>query len=156
MQLAFLSIATSCVPLDNPFPISPGFDISRVAGLAQSLPSHPWEFGSAAQVLLELHNSSLSIFGCDSFRSDIDLGSVLALQYAQRTIVISEEGKKAFANGDGALGDPASLGFSALMLGGTISMHREAAERQLSYVIYEAPQYLNGATSHRVEGPELW
>ncbi|KAK1231616.1 hypothetical protein PQX77_005261 [Marasmius sp. AFHP31] len=156
MQLAFFSIAASCVPLDNPFPFSPGFDISRVADLAQSLPSHSWEFGTASQALLELHNSSLSVFGCDPFRSDLDPSTVKALQYAQRTIVISQDGKNALADGDGAVGDPASLGVSALMLGGTIPMYRDAAERQLDYVVYEAPRYDNGAISHRVEGPELW
>ncbi|KAJ8085190.1 hypothetical protein PM082_003982 [Marasmius tenuissimus] len=157
MQLAFFSIAASCVPLvDNPFPFSPGFDISLVSQLARSLPSHSWEFGTASQALLELHNSSLSVFGCDPFRSDLDPSTVKALRYAQQTIVISEDAKNALADGDGAVGDPASLGVSALMLGGTIPMYRDAAERQLDYVVYDAPKYWNGAISHRVEGPELW
>ncbi|KAL0069462.1 hypothetical protein AAF712_003495 [Marasmius tenuissimus] len=154
MQLAFFSIASSCVPLvDNPFPFSPGFDISLVSQLAGSLPSHSWEHGTASQALLELHNSSLSVFGCDPFRSDLDPSTVKALRYAQQTIVISEDAKNALADGDGAVGDPASLGVSALMLGGTIPMYRDAAERQLDYVVYDAPKYWNGAISHRPTTP---
>ncbi|KAL0571591.1 hypothetical protein V5O48_010371 [Marasmius crinis-equi] len=96
------------------------------------------------------------LFGCDPFNADVQPYGVHGLQYAQQVITISEDGKNALANGDGAVGDPASLGVAALMFGRSILMYREAADRQLNFVVNEAPGYWNGAISHRVEGPELW
>ncbi|KAL0568394.1 hypothetical protein V5O48_013592, partial [Marasmius crinis-equi] len=84
-------------------PSSPGFDIQAVSSLAQSLPSHSWEYGTASQALLELYNSSLSVFGCDPFNVDVQPYGVRGLEYAQQVITISEDGKNALASGDGAV-----------------------------------------------------
>ena len=47
----------------NPFPYSPGFDIEAVAKTAKILPTHSWEYGSACEALLELHNpGTITIF----------------------------------------------------------------------------------------------
>ena len=43
-------------PAFNPYPYNPGFDIETVAATAKALPSHSWEYGSACEALLELHN----------------------------------------------------------------------------------------------------
>lgn len=62
------------------------------------------------------------------------------------------------ADGDisvGAIGDPASLGVSALLIGKTDPAFLAAAERQKNY-LFQAPKWANGAISHRIEVPELW
>ncbi|KAL0564590.1 hypothetical protein V5O48_017453 [Marasmius crinis-equi] len=153
---AFFSIVASCIPLDNPFPFSPDFDIQAVSSLAQSFPSHSWEFGTTSQALLELYNSSLSLFSCDPFNADVQPYGVHSLKYVQQAITISEDSKNTLANSNGAVGDLASLGVAAVMLGRSIPMYREAADRQLNFVVNEAPRYWNGAISHCVERPELW
>lgn len=55
----------------------------------------------------------------------------------------------------GAIGDPASLGVSALLIGKTDPAFLAAAERQKNY-LFQAPKWKNGAISHRVEVAELW
>lgn len=55
----------------------------------------------------------------------------------------------------GAIGDPASLGVSALLIGKTDPAFLAAAERQKNY-LFQAPKWANGAISHRVEVAELW
>ncbi|RDB18396.1 hypothetical protein Hypma_000352 [Hypsizygus marmoreus] len=154
-------------------PFSPGFPIDKVLNLAQSLPSHSWEFGTAAQALLELYNPELSVFGDDpfgalddlgkeSYKSDNDKDVTLprGLAYAKSTIVIGT-GANALADGDGAVGDPASLGVSAVMLGktgrgGEAAKFAKAAGETVAYVTGKAPRAANGAISHRVDVVELW
>lgn len=55
----------------------------------------------------------------------------------------------------GAIGDPASLGVSALLIGKTDPTFLAAAERQKDY-LFKAPKWTNGAISHRIEVAELW
>jgi hypothetical protein len=60
------------------------------------------------------------------------------------------------ADGAGAVGDPASLGVSAVMLGKTLPSFGKAADATVDYLLYSAPRYYNGAISQRVSSPELW
>ena len=54
------------------------------------------------------------------------------------------------------LGDPASLGVPAVLLGKTDITYAIAAKSEVDYMKYEAPRWFNGAISHRADVPELW
>ncbi|ESK86697.1 hypothetical protein Moror_10944 [Moniliophthora roreri MCA 2997] len=160
VALALLSCTSNVIfAWDRVFPFNPGFDIRAVTALAESLPSHSWEFGTACQALLELHNASLSVFSpCQSPAvPDIQAPTqtVHALQYADQKITIGT-GANAFADGDGATSDSASLGVCGLLLGKTIQKYAEAAQSQLDYLVNEAPRWENGAISHWSEEAEIW
>ena len=153
-------------PRDSTFPFSPGFDIQQVAALAKSIPSHSWEFGTAAEALLELHDPDISVFGSSPFASTSrylrsNRGRIQALEYAASTITIGT-GVNGLADGDGAVGDPASLGVSAVLLGDYLlqrqgsEIYVGAAAEEVDYIMNKAPRWENGAISHRVEQPELW
>ncbi|KAF8211102.1 hypothetical protein K438DRAFT_1554100, partial [Mycena galopus ATCC 62051] len=132
----------------------PGFDIAQVAALAESLPSHSWEFGTAAEALLELYNPELSVFGNSPFPvANTDPSSVKALAYAAEKITT---GGQTLSNGDGATGDPASLGVSAVLLGKSNQTFATAADAQLNYLFSDVPRYSNGAISQRASSAVLW
>ncbi|KAG6829088.1 hypothetical protein H0H92_005700 [Tricholoma furcatifolium] len=144
----------------NAFPYNPGFPIQKVIALAVNISSHSWEFGTATEALLELYNPELSIFGDDPFTaaqslSPDDLPQGLA--YAAEKITIGT-GPNALADGDGAVGDPASLGVAAVMLGNLDGYEQfgNAATAEYQYVTQGAPRAWNGAISHRVDYVELW
>ena len=138
-------------------PFSPGFDIHKISFLAESLPSHSWEYGTAAQALLELYNSSLTVFGSTPFPvQSASPGEVKALAYAKDKIQLGGKGANVLVDGDGAVGDPASLGVSAVMLGKTSPEYARAAKDTLGYLLNKAPRFSNGAISQRANVPELW
>lgn len=56
----------------------------------------------------------------------------------------------------GAVGDPASLGVSALLIGQLDKAYAAAAQRQSDHILNKAPRYENGAISHRENEAELW
>lgn len=138
------------------FPFSPGFDIQSVAALAKSLPSHSWEFGTATETLLELYDAEHSVFGSKPFPvPTIQPADSQALSYAQANIVIGIP-PDGLSNGDGAVGDPASLGVGAVMLGKTNQTYAAAAAAEIDYLLTGAPRWPNGAISHRAQYAELW
>jgi len=152
-----ITIISSHLTKFEPFPYSVGFDIQKVASLAQSLPKHSWEFGAAAQALLELYNPDLSVFGAQPFAvgSTTNASSVVALKYAADSVVFGTS-YSALAKGDGAAGDPPSLGVSAVMLGKTNENFGKAADQTVGGLFNDVPRFWNGAISHRADVPELW
>ncbi|KAF9457817.1 hypothetical protein BDZ94DRAFT_1174858 [Collybia nuda] len=151
-----LSLMAGSILNVQPIPFTPGFDIAKVAKLAESLPSHSWEYGATTQALLEFHDPLLSVFGPTPFPVQAyEKGSVKALAYAADKILLGV-GVNGLADGDGAVGDPASLGVSAIMLGKTDLRFAAASRSTLDYLMNAAPRYFNGAISHRVATPELW
>lgn len=140
----------------TPIPFSPGFNISAVLTLATLLPSHSWEFGTASEALLELYSPSLSVFSSSSapFHGSPPEYAVPALKYAKSKIVLGT-GANGLSDGDGATGDPASLGVFAVLLGG---VYGDAARGEVEYLLGQAPRWGNakGAVSQRVDVPELW
>ncbi|KAJ6541218.1 hypothetical protein DFH09DRAFT_1249472 [Mycena vulgaris] len=137
-------------------PFNPGFNISAVATLAESLPSHSWEYGTAAEALLELHSPLLSVFGPAPFPAlALPASFVPSLSYAASKIVLGT-GANGLSNGDGAVGDPASLGVAAVMLGKTNASFAAAAQSEITYMVDVAPRWANGAISQRADVPELW
>ena len=117
----------------SPTPFRPGFNISSVLTLATLLPSHSWEFGTASEALLEIYSPSLSVFGSSTpfLASHASPASVPALKYAKSKIVIGT-GANGLSDGDGAVGDPASLGVFAVMLGG---VYGDAARGEVEYLL---------------------
>jgi hypothetical protein len=141
----------------NPFPFSPGFNIAQVAAAAAQLPSHSWEFGTAAEALLELYDSEFSVFApVDAFPvPTVPKECVESLEYAASKIVFGT-GANALSNGEGSVSDPASLGVSAVLLGKTDARYAAAVSQQINYITNIAPRLSNGAISHRVDIAELW
>lgn len=137
-------------------PFSPGFDIASVATLAKSLPSHSWEFGTASEALLELYDPLFSVFGPAPFPvPTLQKDSVESLSYAASKIVIGSVAN-GLSDGDGAVGDPASLGVSAVLLGKTNATYAKAALEEVDYIMNSAPRAWNGAISQRADVAELW
>ncbi|KAJ8073391.1 hypothetical protein PM082_011666 [Marasmius tenuissimus] len=138
------------------FPFNPGFNIEKVAALAEQLPTHSWEYGSAAEALLELYNPDISVFGSSPFPVPaIPKSEIRSLQYADDRITIGVP-PNIFADGAGAVGDPFSLGVAAVMLGKTEDRFIPALEAEVDYLLNDAPRWYNGAISHRADVPELW
>ncbi|KAG6847475.1 hypothetical protein H0H93_007878, partial [Arthromyces matolae] len=113
------SPSTATTSNSNAFPLDPGFPVQLVISTALNISTHSWEFGTATQALLELYDPDLSIFGSSPFTASkrIPNASTLpqALSYASEKIVFGT-GPNALADGDGAVGDPASLGIGAWLL----------------------------------------
>ncbi|KAJ3711966.1 hypothetical protein C8R42DRAFT_595149 [Lentinula raphanica] len=140
----------------DPFPYDPGFDIEAVAATAKALPSHSWEYGTATEALLELYNSSYSVFGSATFPVPFLIpAGVPSLAYAADVIVLGT-GANGLSDGDGAVGDPASLGVGAVMLGKTNASFAGGAYQEFEYITGQAPRWYNGAISQRTDVPELW
>ena len=138
------------------FPFDPGFDIESVAAVAMVLPSHSWEFGTASEALLELCDPSYSVFGDQPFPvPTLSARDIPSLAYASTKFQIGN-GSNTLIDGDGAVGDPASLGVSAYLLGLTNATLAAAATAELDYVLTGAPRFWNGAISQRYNYPELW
>lgn len=148
--------------LDNdPFPFEPGFDIQKVVALAESLPSHSWEYGMAAEALLELYNASLTVFGEAPLPvPTVSHTEVKGLKYAKSKITLNQgQGRikvNALADGEGSTGDAASLGVSALMLGKLEPDYMQAATDTVDYLLGSAPRFWNEAISQRTSEAELW
>ncbi|KAL6881717.1 hypothetical protein HDV57DRAFT_497127 [Trichoderma longibrachiatum] len=118
--------------------------------------SHSWEWGTAAQALLELHNPELSVFGANPFPDGkipaADPSTTTALAYAKQFI---NRNSQTLVD-DSAVGDPASLGVSAVLLGQSDDVYIGAAEREADFLLNVAPRFSNGAISHRPDVAELW
>ncbi|KAJ7437422.1 hypothetical protein FB451DRAFT_1451717 [Mycena latifolia] len=137
-------------------PFDPGFNISAVATVAEALPSHSWEYGTASEALLELRSPLFSVFGPAPFPvRTLDPARVPSLAYAAAKIVLGT-GANGLSDGAGAVGDPASLGVAAVMLGKTNASFATAAASEIAYIMDEAPRWPNGAISQRADVPELW
>lgn len=133
------------------------FDISKVASQVKRLATHSWEYGTAAEALLELHNPDLSVFSNASFLPNgrppaPDPDQVESLAYAAQHIRLDNS---TLIDGDGASGDPASLGVSAILIGQTNPITYAAAIRQYLHFA-DVPRWPNGAISHREAYAELW
>jgi hypothetical protein len=135
--------------------VNPGYDVSSAAEVIVNKAGQSWEWGTAAEALMELYNPELSVFGSDPFPGGSvpspDQGS-LPLVYAKSYIDI--DGQVLVAQ-DSAVGDPASLGVSAILIGQSDSAYLDAANRQADYILNDAPRWSNGAISQRPDVAEL-
>jgi len=154
--LPAITLVTSTIAGFNTFSVAPGFGIRMVTNLAESLPSHSWEYGASAQSLLELYNPALSVYGSKPFPVAVsNITQVRALSYAASNIVLGT-GYSALYSGEGAAGDPSSLGVSAVMLGKTNKTFAQATDETVQGLLNDVPRFSNGAISHRANVPELW
>ncbi|KAJ4358429.1 uncharacterized protein N0V89_003012 [Didymosphaeria variabile] len=132
--------------------------IAKVATRAKELAAHSWEFGTAAEALLELENPELSVFHKHAFShgkiaSEVD-NRCQSLKYVAQHIQI--DGSKTLCADDTGVADPASLGVSAILLGQRHPEYLAAAQRQVRYLLEEAPRYGETAISHRKDVEEVW
>lgn len=136
--------------------VDAGYNPYDAAQKMIDLASHSWEWGTASEALLELYDPDLSVFGSSPFPGGnvptANPSSTFALQYAQQFIDTSGQ----VLVSDSAVGDPASLGVSAIMLGQSNGDYLGAANRQADYILYQAPKWSNGAISQRPDVAELW
>ena len=135
--------------------IDAGYDPYAAAQAMIDKASHSWEWGTAAEALLELYNSELSVFGANPFPSSkvpSANSSIFALEYAKQFINVNGQ---VFVD-DSAVGDPASLGVSAILIGQSDSAYLDASNRQADYILNQAPRWSNGAISQRPDVAEIW
>ncbi len=173
---AFLAIGAAAItteplpPLteDQAQPDSLGlsFNLSKVVDQAKVLSTKSWEYGTAAQMLLEVYEPSASVWGTNISSMAFPGGNVPkldpttspSLQYARQFIDTngSDEVENALIKGDGSSGDPASLGVAAIMIGQTERAYASAARRQVNHLLRSVPRWSNGAISHREDKAVLW
>lgn len=136
--------------------VDAGYDPYSAAQAMVDKASHSWEWGTAAEALLELYDNQLSVFGSDPFPGgkvpNVDPATVFALQYAKQFINTNGQ---VFVS-DSAVGDPASLGVSAILIGQSDSKYIDASNRQADYILNQAPRWSNGAISQRGDVAEIW
>lgn len=152
-----LGLISSTVAAPNPIPFSPGFDIERVIALTNSSQAHSWEYGTAAQAFLELYDPQHAVFGDTPFPvPTLARSNVRSLAYAATKIILGGDQKDGLSNGNGAVGDPLSLGVSAILLGKADPVFNVATRESIRFMTVTAPRFWNGAISHRADIKELW
>ncbi|KAF2869521.1 hypothetical protein BDV95DRAFT_498199 [Massariosphaeria phaeospora] len=132
--------------------------LTLVLSQAISLATHSWEYGTAAQALLEWDTPSHSIWNAPFPHGNgklptLDVDDVSALKYARPFIRTDRE---TLVDGDGAAGDPAALGIPALLIGQSTPPYLAAALRQQTHLLTVVPRAPNGAISHRETSVSLW
>ncbi|KAH9911354.1 Six-hairpin glycosidase-like protein [Epithele typhae] len=141
---------------------------SQVDGVVQRLAegaTHSWELGTRAQALLELNSPAYSVLTANaavppSSNGPVSLSDVLGIA---KSVVANLTNTSTVAqpliSGDGAAGDPASLGVAVLianLTGQTGEDYGGAAADQLQYLLEKVPRTSDGAISHRVSQVQLW
>ncbi|KAI0650661.1 Six-hairpin glycosidase [Trametes meyenii] len=138
--------------------------ISRVKSNMVKLATHSWEIGTALEALTELEWPSLSVFG-GSLPPPVKLTSGTGADVTEwaTKIVKAKPDPNALPliDGDGAVGDPASIGVAVELTNWTRTDRGDhefstAAGHQLKYLLEVAPRTSDGAISHRSEQVQLW
>jgi len=80
------------------------------------------------------------------------------ISLAEYALSTKQLGTLPIMDGDGAVGDPASMGIAVLMANQTLknATYAKAAAEQLDYLLNVAPRAPNGAISHRASQVQLW
>ncbi|KDN47333.1 hypothetical protein K437DRAFT_99626 [Tilletiaria anomala UBC 951] len=148
----------------QPAGLALGFNLSRVVQSAMKMSQHSWEYGTVAQMLLEVYDAPSSVFGSNASASAFPFGKVPrvpistspSLTYGKEHITIPSSTSTELIHGDGSAGDPASLGVAATMIGIMEPKYASAAQRQLDHLLRDVPRWPNGAISHREDKAVLW
>ncbi|KAI6823295.1 hypothetical protein KC332_g16576 [Hortaea werneckii] len=124
---------------------------------AEQLSTHSWEIGTAWQAIEELVNPEKTVFSADPFPENVLPKQGLIVDQALSWVYqkIRTDGETLFEDAF-SVADPVSLGVPALMLSQRFPRFKDAADRQLDYLLNAAPRYINGAISHRRDEKELW
>lgn len=139
--------------------------VSLVRDNAVNISTHSWEIGTLAEALTEAEWPWLTPFMPIPVIPPTRLPwwenahDVLAI--AETTIDQKANGTLPLTDGEGSVGDPASLGQAVLLRNYTradLSDTRfsTAAGEQLGYLLGNAPRAASGAISHRESEVELW
>ncbi|KAI9000936.1 Six-hairpin glycosidase [Trametes punicea] len=137
--------------------------ISKVKANMLQIATHSWEIGTAMEALTELEWSSLSVFG-GPLPPPVKLPSGTAsdvIQWATQIVRAKDPNALPLIDGDGAVGDPASIGVAVLLTNWTRTNRSDnefstAAGHQLKYLLDVAPQTSDGAISQRADQVQLW
>ncbi|KAJ7709893.1 Six-hairpin glycosidase-like protein [Mycena rosella] len=146
-------------------------DVSTVtADLAEGA-KLSWELGTRAQSLLELYVPDFSVFSSTALPPPTSVPSnttsAIAPVFSIAHNVVSAlknttAQPEALVNGDGAAGDPASIGVAVLLANWTGQGaadgldYAAAARNQLDYLLDVVPRTSDGAISHRAAQVQLW
>lgn len=152
-----LAVPSACFPAHPKqcSDVDPGYNVSLVVARARELASHSWEYGTLSEALLELYNPEYSVFSLNAFPNGQVPSppvSIESLAYASQHIRLDNT---TLVDGDGASGDPASLGVSAILIGQTEPDYFAAATRQEQH-LFAVPRMSNGAISQRDANAQAW
>ncbi|OAV94812.1 hypothetical protein PTTG_06229 [Puccinia triticina 1-1 BBBD Race 1] len=130
--------------------------------------NHSWEWGTEAQVLLEMKYPDLSVYSTRrKLPLTADEGPIeppqLMLDLIDPILARRDPSKLSLVDGDGAAGDPASLGVAVLVATVATSndtvrseRYRKLAEGQLQWVLNQVPRSPEGAISMRENEVQFW
>jgi len=146
-------------------------DITTVTQNLATGAQQSWELGTRAQSLLDLYVPDFSVFSSTGLPPPASVPSntttAIAPVFSIAHNVVSAlklnttSGPSALVNGDGAAGDPASIGVAVLLANWTGQGsdgvdYAKAAQSQLEYTLTVVPRTSDGAISHRVAQVQLW
>ncbi|PSS37321.1 hypothetical protein PHLCEN_2v798 [Hermanssonia centrifuga] len=141
--------------------------ISKVEADMLQIAEHSWELGTACEAEAELASPALSVFRASAFPPPTHLNpaitgnSTAMIDIATNIVETKVPGTLPLTDGDGAVGDPASLGVAVLLANWTRDDLSDdsfsvAAQEQLDYLLTGAPRTEDGAISHRDTQVQLW
>ncbi|TBU33264.1 Six-hairpin glycosidase-like protein [Dichomitus squalens] len=165
--LLTLFVACSAV-LASPTAVK-GFDddtLAKVKTNLQTIATHSWEIGTELETLTELEWPELSVFhGAIPPPAQLASSHIAADVIAKATAIVNNISDPTavgpLIDGDGAVGDPASIGVAVLLTNWTRTDPSDdkfalAAQNQLEYLLTVAPRTDDGAISHRESEVQLW
>ncbi|KAI0028451.1 Six-hairpin glycosidase-like protein [Vararia minispora EC-137] len=162
MALPFLLVSFVSVALAFPAPRDLfHFDVNAVTANAIAIASHSWEYGALTEALIEVQQPQLSVFSTESaFPPQSDKYNIPNTVVSVIRSILNNEtaGSPTFINGDGAAGDPASIG-PAVLLVNTVEKNQTwaaDAERQLNHLLYDVPRSPAGGISQRESEVQFW
>ncbi|KZV68038.1 Six-hairpin glycosidase [Peniophora sp. CONT] len=130
-----------------------------VKSQAIALASHSWELGTLTEALIEFDSPALSVFGTGSVSAckasiDSEVYTIAA------NVMNSRSANSAtLIGGDGAAGDPASLGPALLLVNQVLnnSSYANALELQLNHLLNDVPRdSATGGISQREDMVQFW
>jgi len=124
-----------------------------------------WEYGTAAQAMLEYNYGSLGIYGSAPIPLPAGTPPPTGVTDIAAYVVANRPSNTTALFLDGSAADPASMGVAVLIANATLgsdaspgsrSNYAQAAADQLSYLLNVAPKSPDGAISHRADQVQLW
>lgn len=138
--------------------------ISLVRANMLNISDKSWEIGAAVEALTELEWPSLGVFGGrvpppSKLNKTNNAEDVIAI--AGQVVNAKTPGALPLIDGDGAVGDPASIGNAVLLANWTRTnasdtRFADAAKDQLDFLLNVAPRSAAGAISQRESEVQLW
>ncbi|KAJ7452399.1 Six-hairpin glycosidase-like protein [Mycena galericulata] len=145
-------------------------DLSTVTTRLAEGATESWELGTRAEALLELYVPNFSVFSSTGLPPPTSIPSnttstiapVFSIAHDVVSALKNNSGPQPLITGDGAAGDPASIGVAVLLANWTGQgaadglNYAAAAQNQLDYLFNDVPHTSDGAISHRVAQVQLW